>query len=208
MNKKIYYLHIEGMDLAGKSTIADIISRQSGLRWKIYNNCLSQNNVIQQFIKQIRDSRIYDDEIYGYLYYVTLFADIKCFKLKENVIQDSMLLLRSINYHREKNNNDLVQLFKKLVIKHPVPSVSVYLTTNMDSRKKRLLNRIEGNPKQLTKNDMLILKNPAKFEKRDNGLKELSQKYFNSIILDTSDMNEVETANYVMNLCNIRRKTE
>lgn len=207
MNKlQKHYLHIEGMDLAGKSTIANIITRQSGVDWKIYNNCLSQNNPIQQFEKQMRNQKIYDDEIYGYLHYVTLLADIKYFDLKENIIQDSMLLLRSINYHKEKNNNDLVQLFEELVPKHPIPNTSVYLTANIDSRKKRLLKRIESNSKQLTKNDILILNDSEKFEKRDIGLMELSQTYFNSIVLDTSSMTEAETADYIMTLCNSNLK--
>ncbi|MBU5457369.1 hypothetical protein [Oscillibacter sp. MSJ-31] len=196
-----YYLHIEGMDLAGKSTIADIIAGRSGEKWEIYNNCLSQNNPIQQFEKQIKSQKLYDDEIYGYLHYVSLLADIKKFELTENVIQDSMLLLRSINYHKEKGNIDLVQLFEALAPKHPIPNISVYLTANIDSRKKRLLNRIESNSKTLTQNDLLILNDSGKFEKRDIGLMELSQKYFNSIVLDTSNMSETETADYILTLC-------
>ena len=187
MNKlQKHYLHIEGMDLAGKSTIANIITRQSGVDWKIYNNCLSQNNPIQQFEKQMRNQKIYDDEIYGYLHYVTLLADIKYFDLKENIIQDSMLLLRSINYHKEKNNNDLVQLFEELVPKHPIPNTSVYLTANIDSRKKRLLKRIESNSKQLTKNDILILNDSEKFEKRDKreSFKTNREKYEFEIIVN------------------------
>lgn len=197
-----YYLHIEGMDLAGKSTIANIISRQSGMGWKIYNNSLSQNNPVQQFIKQIKNRKIYDDEIYGYLHYVTMLADIKYFELKENVIQASMLLLRSIIYNKEKKYNDLVRLFEEMVPKHPIPNTSVYLTANIDSRKKRLRKRIESNSQQVTKNDVLILDNPVQFEKRDIGLMELSQTYFNSIVLDTSNISEEETADYIMTLCN------
>lgn len=192
---KYYYLHIEGMDLAGKSTVANIIKSQSGEHWTIYNNCLSQNNVIQKFEKQIRNQKIYDDEIYGYLHYVTLLADIKYFELKENVIQDSMLLLRSINYHKEQNNNDLVKLFEEMAPKHPIPDLSVYLTSKIDSRKKRLLKR-----QKWTKNDKLIFTDSERFEKRDNGLMELSCKYFNSTVINTSDMTETETADYIMTL--------
>ena len=197
-----YYLHIEGMDLAGKTTIANIIANQSGVDWKIYNNCLSQNNPIQQFIKEIKAQRIYDEEIYGYLHYVTMMADIKYFELKGNIIQDSMLLLRSIIFNKEKKYNDVVHLLEELVPKHPIPNTSVYLTANIDLRKKRVLKRIESNPNQVTKNDILILDNPKQFEKRNVGLMELSQKYFNSIVLDTSEMTETETANYIISLCN------
>lgn len=198
-----FYLHIEGMDLAGKSTIANIISNQSEINWKVYNNCLSQNNVVQQFEKQIRKKNIYDDEIYGYLHYVTLLADIKYFELNDNIIQDSMLLLRSINYHKEKKNKDLVELFEKIAYKHPVPNTSVYLTANIDTRMKRLLARMERNLNSLTKNDVLILNDTARFERRDKSLKELSQKYFNSFVLDNSDMTEEETAHVIMEMCDL-----
>ena len=190
-----YYLHIEGMDLAGKSTIADMIKNRSNVNWIIYNNYLSQDNAIQQFEKQIRKAKLYDDEIYGYLHYVTLLADIKYFELKENVIQDSMLLLRSINYHKEQGNIALVQLFEELVPKHPIPNLSVYLTVNIGSRQKRLLKR-----QQWTKNDKLIFTDLERFEKRDKELMELSCKYFNSTVLDTSDMTEEETADYIKTL--------
>ena len=51
-NLQKYYLHIEGMDLAGKTTIANIIAKKSKKNWIIYNNCLSKNNVIQLFEKK------------------------------------------------------------------------------------------------------------------------------------------------------------
>ena len=89
-----------------------------------------------------------------------------------------------------------------MVPKHPIPNTSVYLTANIDSRKKRLRKRIESNSQQVTKNDVLILDNPVQFEKRDIGLMELSQTYFNSIVLDTSNISEEETADYIMTLCN------
>lgn len=203
-NLQKYYLHIEGMDLAGKTTITNIIAKKSKKNWIIYNNCLSKNNVIQLFEKKIRKQKIYDEEIYGYLHYVTLVADIKYFKLNRNIIQDSMLLLRSINYHKEKNNNTLVHLLEELVPKHPIPTTSIYLTTSIDTRKKRLLKRIDSNSNKPTKNDLLILNDPDRFEKRDKRLMELSKAYFNSLVLDTSDMTEEETADYVMKLCKSR----
>ena len=45
MNKK-YFLHLEGMDLAGKSTIARKIKERSNLEWVINNNRLTEKNSI------------------------------------------------------------------------------------------------------------------------------------------------------------------
>lgn len=200
-----YYLHLEGMDLAGKSTVAALIAQRSGMQWEILHNSLSQDNVIQQFEKRIRRQGIYDDEIYGYLHYVSLLADIKYFARKGNLIQDSMLLLRSMIYHKEQKNDALVQLFEALVPRHPVPDLSVYLTADMDVRKERFRKRMACRPESLTKNDRLIVDDPERFEARDKGLMALAQIYFHATVLDTSAMTEEETADAILSMCGIGR---
>lgn len=196
-----FYLHLEGMDLAGKSTVAAMIARRSGMYWEIRNKSLSQDNVIQQFEKRIRKQNIYDDEIYGYLHYVSLLADIKYFERRGNLIQDSMLLLRSMIYHKEQKNDALVRLFESLVPKHPVPDLSVYLTTSLDVRKGRFRKRQACHPESLTKNDFLIMDDPERFAARDKGLMALAQTYFHAIVLDTSAMTAEETADAILSMC-------
>ena len=195
---KKYFLHLEGMDLAGKSTIAKLIAENSEWDWKIYHNCFSQNNPIQDLIKDLAEQNKYDDEIYGYLHFVALLADVKYFDINENVIQDSTILLRSINYHKLANNNNLVKLFERLVKKHPIPDVSIYLTVNIDERMRRLEKRMQEKPQNVTISDRLMLSSPEKFIERDYRLMNLSKKYFNSIVVDTSEISEMQTAKFVI----------
>ena len=201
---KNYYLHLEGMDLAGKTTIAKLIVKNSGLDWIIYNSCLSQKNPIQELIKILLKQNVYDDEIYGYLLFVALMIDIKVFKSNKNVIQDSALLLRSIVYHKEAKHYTLVKLFEGIVERHPVPDISIYLTASIDVRRRRLMKRMQEDSKEVTSNDKMILNNPEKFVKMDNCLMELSKKIFNSIVIDTSEMTEIQTLDYITYLlhCN------
>lgn len=204
LNKK-YFLHLEGMDLAGKSTIARKIKERSKLEWVINNNRLSEKNNIYTFTNEVGKQNLYDDEIYGYLYYVALMADIKKFKHEKNIIQDSTLLLRSINYHINEGNDKLVRLFEDLVDIHPVPDISIYLTTDIESRIKRLATRIQNNPESISKNDSLILTDPEKFVKMDMKLSEISQKYFNSYVLDTSKLNEDEVVDHIFDMCDFEQ---
>ena len=197
---KKYFLHLEGMDLSGKTTTAELIAKNSGLNWKIYNNCLSERNLIQELTKKLAERNIYDDEIYGYLHFVALKADIKFFELRENIIQDSTILLRSLNYHKEAGNYELVKYFEELAKSHPRPNISIYLTASIEARRNRLNKRINEDSLKITRNDKLPMNNPEKFLKMEKSLMELSKKYFNSIVLDTSDMTEIQTSEFIINL--------
>ena len=200
---QFYFLHLEGMDLAGKSSVAKAIQEKSNIKWKISNNRLYNENEIYNFISEVAKKNLYDDEIYGYLYYVALFSDLKKYELSTNVIQDSTILLRSINYHIENNNKQLAEMFIKLVKLHPVPNCSIYLTADINSRIRRLAERIEKNPEKISKNDSMIISNPEKFKQMDDNLFFLSQKYFNSILLDTTNLTIDEVADYIINYCNL-----
>ena len=198
-----HFIHLEGMDLAGKSTIAKIIAQRSCLDWNIYCKCLSKSNPILNLANDLGGKNIYDDKIYGYLFYVAVMADLNGFNLEENTIQDSFLLLRSIVFHRNNNNYDLVKLFEGLVEEHPVPEFSFYLTASIEERQRRFNNRLNNNPKKVTRSDSLIFKDPITFAKMDCELMELSKKYFNSIVIDTSKMTREEIAEYIIGFCGV-----
>lgn len=206
MNADFCLLHIEGMDLAGKSSVAEAIKEKCCLDWKINNNSLCDKNIIYQFIDDIAKQDLFDDEVYGNLYYVALLADLKKFVLSSNIIQDSTILLRSINYHTELENINLAKKFEELIEIHPVPNYSFYLTADINSRIERLIKRMKLNQKEISKNDYLILQNPEKFKEVDNRLFELSSKYFNSILIDTTNLTIEEVADYIIDYCKFEKK--
>lgn len=206
MDINFCFLHLEGMDLAGKSTIARAIKEKSCLDWQINNNRLCNKNIIYEFIDDVAKHELFDDEIYGNLYYVALLADLRKFELNSNIIQDSTILLRSINYHTELGNTKLARMFEELIEFHPVPSYSFYLTADIDSRTDRLAKRMKLEQKEISKNDYLILRNPEKFKEADNRLFELSSKYFNSILIDTTNLSIEEIADYIIDYCKLEEK--
>ena len=91
-----------------------------------------------------------------------------------------------------------MKLFERLVKKHPIPDVSIYLTVNIDERMRRLEKRMQEKPQNVTISDRLMLSSPEKFIERDYRLMNLSKKYFNSIVVDTSEISEMQTAEFVI----------
>lgn len=193
-----YYLHIEGMDLAGKSTASKIFAQKSGIKWIIHDKRLTQDNPIYDFALGLSKKGGFNSETLGYMYLAALMQDIKNFKLDANIIQDSTLLLRSLNYYKNVDVNDeLAQAFSNLIQQHPTPNKSFYLTADICSRRQRLAQRIKTAPEKLTSMDLLIQNDPNRFIQIDESLQDLSVKIFNSQVIDTSKMSVMEVAKCV-----------
>lgn len=197
-----FLLHIEGMDLAGKSTIAKLFSETSNMKWNINDKVLTSDNAIYAFAWQCGKSSEYRSDVLGHLYLAALIEDIRNFRLETNIIQDSTLLLRSLNYYKTiEINNTLFQSFSEIALMHPIPNISFYLTADINSRRLRLEQRKKHNPSKITEADLMIESNTSEFIKADNSLKQLSIEYFNSYIIDTSQMNEIEVVEFMLNRC-------
>jgi len=199
---KPYFLHVEGMDLAGKSTVANKIANSSNLEWVVNDKRLTTSNSIYDFAWEQGKRGTYNSDIMGYLYLAALMEDLRTFEHKSNIIQDSTLLLRSLNYYKTLGENDnLVHAFISLLPKHPKPDKSFYLTADIDARRDRLENRMLLTPKKLTAIDMLIKNDPKKFTWLDDSLRDLSIGCFNSCVIDTSKISETEVVEQIMDIC-------
>lgn len=204
---KPYFLHIEGMDLAGKSTVANKIANSSVLEWVVNDKRLTTSNSIYDFAWEQGKRGVYNSDIMGYLYLAALMEDLRTFEHKNNIIQDSTLLLRSLNYYKTLGKNDnLVHAFTSLLPNHPKPNKSFYLTANINARQNRLESRMSLTPKRLTTIDMLIKNDQKKFIWLDDSLKDLSVSCFNSYVIDTSKMSETEVVEQVMDACVFENK--
>jgi len=198
----IFFLHIEGMDLSGKSTVAKIFAETSKLNWVINDKRLTENNPFYDFAWDLGKKGRHSSEILGHLYLESLKEDIKNFRPNKNILQDSTLLLRSLNFYKTVEiNNELAHSFAKLIPEHPLPNKSFYLTADIESRRQRLEKRIKQMPKKLTSMDMMIMKDPHRFMQIDKSLCELSVKIFNSQVIDTSEMDEIEVVECIRRYC-------
>lgn len=195
-------LHLEGMDLAGKSTIAMLIAKEGKKHWQVNDKRLTTHNDIYEFAWGKSKSQVYSSEIMGYMYLAALLNDIDQFHLDVDLIQDSLLALRSLNYYiAVQPNCDLEQLYRTALLRHPQPDKSFYLTASIEARKKRLAKRIQTNPTKITNMDMLIMKNPDLFRRIDNSLQNITVEAFNSTVIDTSEMSEKEVFDLIQSQC-------
>ena len=95
MKERPYYLHFEGMDLAGKTTATQNFIKSTGSEWDIRRNSLSRENPIHILADSLRKAEVYDAEVLGNLYVAALMADIRLFQWPDkNTIQDSTIFFR------------------------------------------------------------------------------------------------------------------
>ena len=183
------YLHIEGMDLSGKTTLAHNYAEASPLDWEVNSNALGQGNPIWELADDLRKKDAYDAEIVGNVYVAGLMADIRGFELKTNTIQDSTVALRSLAYHTVRETPRLGDALRDLIKEHPHFNGSFYLAASMDARKARLQQRMRDNPEEVAPDDLMVLRSPEKFMAMEGVLREWSTKIFGSVVIDTTNMN-------------------
>ncbi len=77
MKERPYYLHFEGMDLAGKTTATQNFIKSTNSEWEIRRNSLSSENPIHRLADSLRKAEAYDAEVLGNLYVAALMNDEK-----------------------------------------------------------------------------------------------------------------------------------
>ena len=187
LEKMFRTIHIEGLDLAGKSTISKFIAKTQG--FELRNNSLLPIGRNPFVIKadQLRKIGAVGNANIGEIYLDALKYDIVEYNNVANgttIVQDSTIIIRSIAYHTVYGNNELAEEFRALLPMHPRFNVSCLLTASDVVRKMRLRGRISrhnDNPE-----DYLIYSDPEKFYAMENIIKEIILNEFNGVIIDSS----------------------
>lgn len=183
------YLHIEGMDLSGKTTLAGNYADASPLEWQLNSNALGPDNPIWELADDLRKKDAYDAEIVGNVYVAGLMADIRTFQPPQmNTIQDSTVALRSLAYHVVRGTPRLADALQDLIKEHPRFDASFYLAASMEARMRRLDQRMREHPEEVAPDDLMVVRNPERFMAMEGVLREWSAKIFNSVVIDTTSM--------------------
>ena len=194
------YVHIEGMDLAGKTTATKAVQQFLGNDSKIRRNSLCGKSHFHAIVDQLRISNVVPEADLGWLYLKVLEDDIRNFEQPfGHTIQDSTILLRSLAYHKCKKNTEIVEELLKLVKVHPRFDCSLVLTASIEKRQERLLERQRSNPEEVAEDDLMVLKNPKGFLLMERYLVEFSLEFFDSVIIDTTDLSKGEVLLAVTN---------
>jgi len=189
MKERPYYLHFEGMDLAGKTTVTQNFIKSTGSEWDIRRNSLSRENPIHLLADSLRKAEAYDAEVLGNLYVAALMADIRSFKWPDrDTIQDSTIILRSIAFHTVRGTPRIREVLLDLLPEHPKFDASFIFTASIEERVKRLQQRIEKAPHEVSEEDMMVINKPDKFMAMEAALIDTSRMDFHSVIVDTSSL--------------------
>ena len=180
-------IHLEGLDLAGKSTISSLLA--SRLNAVHRRNSLIEGNHLHQKAEIMRKNKTIDNESLSWVYYACMLIDIEKFKSPEKpCIQDSTIILRSLAYNKAKGKNELAAAFEEKLSVHPRFTLSIILSASDEVRLKRLEGRISrgnDNPE-----DFIIRDKPELFHAMNDCLCEYAMKYFNAVIIDTSKLEQ------------------
>jgi len=149
-------------------------------------------------ISKIKRTQLLPHEVESHLYKGIAMADIPLFEQEESGIwriQDSLILPRSIGYFAGENQNEIVDELINLLAQYPDPEHAVYLHTDMDVRKSRLVHRMQNKTKEnISPGNLLILEDEAKFNQIESALREATVGRFGSTVIDTSNLSPEEVA--------------
>lgn len=200
----VRYFHIEGMDLAGKSTATKAVFEALEGKAVVRHNTLQQKSKFHKIVDDLRLSQKLDNESLGQLYFQVLKDDLSRFSYPEiDTIQDSTILLRSLSWHMARKNEDLSEQFLGLIPQHPQFTGSVLLTATIEVRQKRLQYRIEEDPLSVAIDDLMVINEPDLFMKMGENLVHYTTKFFGTRVIDTSSLTKQEVAQQVLSILNV-----
>lgn len=189
MVERRLFIHIDGMDLSGKTEASLLLAKNKGDDWEIRRSTLLENNPIYRFTNNLYKNNEATTEILGFLYLSALSHDIEHFEWpKKNIIQDSTIILRSIAYYTVNQNPRILEAFEDIIPKHPKFSASFILDASMEERLRRLEKRLKTT-EQISSGDLMIKTDPTKFIALNNCLIDTAKRIFHSKIIDTSNIN-------------------
>lgn len=202
------FIYIEGMDLSGKTTLANNLSSRLKGEWIIQSNALTKNNNVWTLADSARKNQSLDEDIIGYLYSIAMMVDVRNFNLTRysNLIQDSTIAIRSLAYHSVLRTPTLPEQLKKSVSRIPAPDLTIYLMADIKTRITRLRQREIDNPEEVAPDDLMVINNPERFTKMEKMLLKFTTRYFSPIIIDTSSITKDDVCELAIN--EIRKVTK
>lgn len=199
MSGKLHYIHLEGMDLAGKTTACAGLVRALGGQRQVRHNSLCEDNPVYRLADQIRRADGLTAGPLGHLYVAALAVDLEEYKPPaQPTIQDSTILLRSLAYHTVRNTPHVPEALTAMLPIHPRFGVSVVLTARLDIRLERLETRRRHRPDEVAADDLLVYRDPARFLAMERVLIEVARKHFGAVVLDTSSLTDEDVVREIL----------
>lgn len=187
------YIHIEGVDLSGKTSVARAFVDRQGEPWDIRSGTLCDDNPLRELADELCETGLYGNDTLGMAYAAALKADLDLYTAPErDTVQESTILLRSLAYHAINGNHGVLRLFEEMAPYHPKFDDSFMLTASHAARLERLESRAHN-----TEHDLMLVRDPRRFYSIEDSVKDYSQELFGTQIIDTTDMTIAEVATYI-----------
>lgn len=178
-------IHIEGLDLAGKSTVCRKLVEKLGARKR--HNSLAEPNPIQIRAEALQKADCLSPSTLGGVFFGSLLYDLEHFE-EDGVptVQDSSTILRSIAYHSVAGDKALAEEFRKLLPVYPRFAITCVISASREVRLKRLEGRISrGNDMA---EDYFVRDNYDLFKRMEDVLTETAVEHFGAVCIDTSTL--------------------
>lgn len=202
---------IEGLDLAGKSTLVrQLVVELEGLGWCV--RCSRNALIVDNPIAMVADIERKKDNVClnkTMLLFLSshLYDAHKFKKPPTNTVhlQDSSWL-RTVAFNVVRGNTEFLSLLEVVITLQPTFDLVIYLTADIESRKKRVLEREHQVPGENDKSDYLAHFDPELLVRNDKALLEAAKRYCGRVdVVDTSILTKGEVLSEVLSLLKNRR---
>ncbi len=182
------YIHLEGLDLAGKSTVCRRLAERLESP-TVRRNSIADNNPAYPAVDEWRRHKAVPDRPLGWFYYAVMLSDLALFRIPAgDAIQDSTILLRSLAFHEALGTDPrLVEAFRESLPVHPRFTASFLLQASHERRLARLAKRRVEN---LSPEDFLVRDQPEVFYRMEGLLCDYAQRHFQATIIDTTELED------------------
>lgn len=179
------YIHIEGTDLAGKTTVANEFMARQTTPWEHRQNSILKNgNALNLIADEMFETGAYRKITLNLAYAAAILVDLDAFTWPSvDTLQESTNIVRSIGHARLDDSREVETLLTQGLQSHPNFDHSFYLTASPEARLERLSLR-----EDTSRHDMILLHDADRFFAMDKISAEVSVARFNSKIIDTTDL--------------------
>lgn len=203
---KGYFVLVEGLDLAGKSTLASFLKEKLMQHFDVVSysrNALTEGNDFAVFAdRQRKNPEITLSETCP-LFIAAHLCDVIQFKSprrNEIHLQDSSWF-RTLAFNKVRNNENFLPLLDRVANLQPKFDLVLYLTASIEVRKKRVNQREIEKVMENDHSDYLVYSNPELFNKNDEILLLTVQNYCDNVeIIDTSELSQENVQNVALSI--------
>ena len=211
------------MDMSGKSTISEMVSKQLNLKLR-RNYLMGENEFFQIGKKEFKSKDLDVEELAdslamgaridindysnGGINPYALVEDDYCEQSiqGQGVLQESMHAIRGFALAQalcpfSKFREEIGDILSSQNVKEFInPEVTVFLEVSHATRLARLVDRLEKSPKSVTPADMLLVCEPAVAARYEQLLREIVTTHFNARVLRNESKPAMEIADVIANM--------